>query len=123
MIRRLVRKVGAMTIASWAWQHRGSLVRGADLAMRAPSLVRDSRTDALKSEARAVLALDAAVPSDTSVRISGVDDGTVTLQGHPSGSGVEAARKALVALPMVNDVRTDDTDQPTVDRVLEDIRV
>ena len=123
MIRRLVRKVGAVTIASWAWQHRGSLVRGVDLALRAPTLVRDHRSDALKAEARAVLALDGAVPSDTSVRISGVDAGTVTLQGHPSGPNVEAARAALVSLPMVDDVRTDGADQPTVDDVLENVRV
>jgi hypothetical protein len=123
MIRRLVRKVGAFTIASWAWQHRGSVVRAADLARRAPTLVRDRRTDELTTEARAVLALDSAVPTDTSVRISGVEQGTVTLKGHPAGPGADAARKALVTLPAVVDVRTDDVDQPTLDDVLENVRV
>ena len=123
MIRRLVRKFGAFTIASVAWQHRGSVVRSVDLLRRAPGLVQDGRSGELTAEARAVLALDRAVPTDTSVRISGMEDGTVTLKGHPAGPGVDAARKALVTLPGVVDVRTDDTDQPTVDRVLQDIRV
>jgi hypothetical protein len=123
MIRRLVSKVGALTIATWAWQHRGSLVRTVDFARRAPTLVRDRRTDELTAEARALLALDGAVPTDTSVRISGIEHGTVTLRGHPAGPGVDAARQALVALPVVSDVRTDDTDQPTVDAVLANARV
>ena len=123
MIRRLVRKVGAFSIASFAWQHRGSVVRALDLARRSPTLVRDGRTDELTAEARAVLALDSAVPTDTSVRISGIEHGTVTLKGHPAGPGVDAAREALVSLAVVNDVRTDDTDQPTVDEVLDNVRV
>jgi len=123
MIRRLIRKAGTFTIATWAWQHRGSVLRAADLAKRAPTLVKDKRTDELTTEARAVLALDSAVPTDTSVRISGIDQGTVTLKGHPAGPAADAARKVLVTLPAVVDVRTDDVDQPTLDDVLADVRV
>jgi hypothetical protein len=123
MIRRLFRQLGAVTIARYAWDHRGSVVRAADLATRAPALVRDGRTADLKTEARAVLALDAAVPTDTDVRISGIDDGTVSLRGNPAGAALQSARQALVTLPTVVDVRTDGGDNPTLDHVLENVRV
>jgi hypothetical protein len=123
MIRRLFRQFGALTIARYAWEHRGSVVRAADLATRAPALVRDGRTAELRTEARAVLALDGAVPKDTSVRISSVDDGTVSLRGNLAGPALESAREALVTLPSVVDVRTDGGDNPTLDHVLENVRV
>jgi hypothetical protein len=123
MIRRLVRKVGAFTIASAAWQHRGTVLRAVDLAKRVPTLVRDGRTDELKIEARALVALDSAVPTDTTLRISGVEDGTVSLRGAPAGPAAEAARQALVSVPAINDVRTDDRDNPTADALYADVRV
>jgi hypothetical protein len=123
MIRRLFRQFGAMTVASFAWKHRGTVLRAVDLAKRAPTLVRDGRTDELKTEARALVALDSAVPTDTTVRISGVDSGTVSLRGEPAGAAAEAARRALVSVPAISDVRTDDRGQPTAAQLYDDVRV
>lgn len=118
MIRRLFRPFGTMAILTWAWQHRGSVVRAVDLAARAPSLVRDRRTSQLATEARALGALDGALPTATSVRITGIDDGSVLLRGQPTGHALDAARAALTALPGVVDVRTDGHTQPTLDSLL-----
>jgi hypothetical protein len=118
MIRRLFRHAGSMAVLSWAWHHRGSVARGLDLAKRAPQLLRDGRASDLTAEARAIAALDGALPTDTKVRISGIDDGSVLLRGQPSGDELAAARAALTSLPHVVDVRTDDQGQPTLDSLL-----
>jgi hypothetical protein len=107
-----------MAMLGWAWQHRGSVTRGVDLAKRVPDLVRDGRTGQLAAEARAIMALDGPLASDTHIRISGIEDGSVMLRGQPSGTGLEVARAALTSLPDVVDVRTDDRDQPTLDSLL-----
>lgn len=108
-----------MAILGWAWQHRGSVTRGFDLAKRVPELVRDGRTSQLAAEARAIVALDGPLASDTHIRISGIDDGSVLLRGQPAGAGLEVARATLTSLPDVVDVRTDDRDQPTLDSLLD----
>jgi hypothetical protein len=117
--RLLVPELGAATLAGWAWRHRGTLVRAGDLALRSPSLVRDGRTRELATEARAVLALDAPMAKTTSVRISGVDAGTVTVHGDPGPRAVTAVRDALREVPGVSDVRSDGSTLPTAASVLE----
>jgi hypothetical protein len=107
-----------MAVLTYLWKHRGSMLRTADLAKRAPELVRDGRTEQLKVEAKAVAALDHDLGDDTTVRISSVADGSVTLKGHPAGAPLAAARAALTRVPTILDVRTDDADQPTLDSVL-----
>lgn len=122
MMRRLFRHAGLMAVASWAWHHRGSVARGLDLVKRVPQLLREGRTSDLTAEARAVAALDGALPTDMKVRISGIDDGSVLLRGQPSGDGLAAARSALTSLPNVVDVRTDDQGQPTLDSLVTGAR-
>jgi hypothetical protein len=124
MIRRLFRQVGTMTVLSFLWKHRGSVVRTVDLAKRAPALVRDGRTRDLTAEARAVVALDGPLATDTGVRISGVEDGSVVLRGDASGPELQSARATLLTeVPNVVDVRTDAGGQPTLDSMLEGARV
>jgi hypothetical protein len=113
LVRRLVPQLGVVTVARWAWGHRGTVLRFGDLAGRAPALVRDGRTDDLAVEARSVLALDAVMPKDTSVRISGLGDGTVLLRGNPSAVALQDARDALCKISEIGDVRSDGTSQPT----------
>jgi hypothetical protein len=123
MIRRLFRQVGTMTVVSFLWKHRGSVVRGVDLAKRAPTLVRDGRTRDLTAEARAVVALDGPLATETGVRISGIEDGSVLLRGA-GGPELQSARTTLLAeVPHVVDVRTDAAGQPTLDTMLEGARV
>lgn len=107
-----------MAVLTFAWKHRGSVVRGIDLAKRVPELVRDGRTEELKVEAKAILALDQHLGDDTAIRISGIDDGTVTLKGQPAGEPLAATRAALTKVPAILDVRTDDARQPTLDSLL-----
>ena len=111
-----------MAVVTWAWQHKGSVVRAADLAKRAPTLVRDGRTADLAAEAKAVIALDGVLPADTDIRISGIEDGSVMLRGQPAGQPLEAAREALTTIGTVTDVRTDNAEQPTVDSMLAGAR-
>jgi hypothetical protein len=118
MIRRMFRQFGSMAVLSFAWKHRGSVVRGVDLAKRTPDLVRDGRTEELKVEAKAILALDQHLGDDTAIRISGIDDGSVMLKGQPAGEPLAAARAALTKVPAILDVRTDDVTQPTLDSLL-----
>lgn len=122
MIRRWFRQAGTMAVVTWAWQHKGSVVRAADLAKRAPTLVRDGRTADLAAEAKAVIALDGVLPSDTDIRITGIEDGSVMLRGQPAGQPLEAARHALTTIGTITDVRTDDADQPTLDSMLAGAR-
>jgi hypothetical protein len=100
------------------------VVRTVDLAKRAPALVRDGRTRDLTAEARAVVALDGPLATDTGVRISGVEDGSVVLRGDASGPELQSARATLLTeVPNVVDVRTDAGGQPTLDSMLEGARV
>ena len=105
-------------MAGWAWRHRGTLRRAGDLAVRTPVMLREGRTPELATEARAVLALDATLPKETSVRISGIDAGTVTLHGDPGARAVTAVRTALLHVPGVADVRSDGSTLPTTSSML-----
>jgi len=107
-----------MAVAGWLWQHRGSVVRGADLARRLPQLVGTGRTRDAVTEAKAIVALDSEVPTSTDIRISGLDDGAVTLRGDLPVDTLDVARHALLSVSDVLDVRTDAADNPTVDDAL-----
>lgn len=117
MIRRMLRQVGSVAVASWMWKHRGSVLRTSDLAMRAPQIVRTGRTADLPVEAKAILALDRTHATDASVRITGINDGSVTLRDL-GGTELEAARSSLCSVREVADVQTQPTDQPTFDDAL-----
>jgi len=118
MIRRMFRKVGAMALTTFLWQHRGSVVRTVDLAKRAPQLVSAGKsTDAL-TEAKAIVALDSKVPTSTDIRITGISDGAVMLRADAPDESLDVARKALLGVSEVLDVRTDGNDQPTLDEAL-----
>lgn len=107
-----------MAIAGFLWQHRGSVVRGFDLACRLPQLMTGGRTGEALTEAKAIVALDGEVPTSTDIRITGVEDGAVTLRGDLHSESLDAARQALLSVDDVLDVRTDATDQTTFDDAL-----
>ena len=118
LIRRLVPEVGFLTAAGLAWNHRGTVVRLVDLALDSPRLMREDGPAGIGRHGRLLLALDRALPTATGVRISGVDDGSVTLAGDPGPVALARATEALCGLPGVVDVRTDGTSHPVVDDVL-----
>lgn len=115
MIRRLIRQIGLFSIASFGWKHRGTVMRGIDLARRAPHLVQNGRTADLTTEVRAVIALDGPFGDETDVRITGVDEGAVMLRDNLAGPSLKAARGTLRAVPNVLDVRTGGVAHPTLD--------
>jgi hypothetical protein len=118
MIRRMFRQVGAMAMATFLWQHRGSVLRAIDLVQRAPQLLSARRGAEALTEAKAIVALDGAVPTSTDIRITGISDGAVLLRGDPHGESLDVARRTLLGVGDVLDVRTDGTDQPTVEDVV-----
>lgn len=103
----LRKAIPELTLAGWAWCHRGTLLRTGDLALQVPTLLVDGRTDKLATEARAVLALDAELPDDMSVRIGAIEDGTLLLRGDPGGPALRAARRALKGIPSLAGVQTE----------------
>ncbi len=111
-----------MTITSWLWQHRGTVVRAVDLGKRLPHLVSGGRSRDALTEARLLLALDGKVPTGTDVRITGVEDGAVTLRGDLDLDRLNDARGALLGVSDVLDVRTDGSQQPTLDDALAGAR-
>jgi hypothetical protein len=118
MLRRLIRQAGTFTVLSWGWKHRGSVLRGVDLARRAPALVQDGRTDDLLTEARAVAALDGPFGDETSVRITGIENGSVMLRDSVIGPELDAARGTLCQVRDILDVRTEGIEHPTLDEAL-----
>lgn len=108
-----------VTLASWGWQHRGSMLRAADMLRRAPQLVQDGRMEALTTEARAIVVLDKDFARDTAVRITGIDEGGVVLRDSLAGPKLQHAHDALCSLRDVLDVRTEATEHPTLDEALE----
>ena len=118
MIRHLFRQVGSVAVASFLWQHRGSVVRTVDLSTRLPHLVQEGRTHDALTEAKAIIALDSRIPTRTDVRITGFHDGSVTLRGDIPLDHFEEARATLLAVKDVVDVRTSALDQPTFDDAL-----
>ena len=115
MLRRLVPQIGLMTVAGFAWHHRGTVLRVADLAMRAPRLLREEGTHELGQHAKAILALDQAMPTELGVRISGIENGSITLAGDPGPKALAAAKDALCEVSGVTDVRTDGASHTTSD--------
>jgi hypothetical protein len=118
MIRRTLRQVGWMAIATFLWQRRGSVVRAYDLARRLPLLVQTGRTRDALAEGRAILALDSRIPTRTDVRITGFDDGSLTLRGDVALDQLEDAREVLLGVRDVVDVRTSAERQVTLDDAL-----
>lgn len=107
-----------MAVVTFLWQHRGSVVRTVDLGRRLPQLLGNGKAGDAFTEAKAVVALDGAVPTSTDVRITGIDDGAVTLRSDGRLDSIDAARQALLGVSDVLDVRTDGHDQVTVDKAL-----
>jgi hypothetical protein len=118
MFRRMFRQAGSMAVATFLWQHRGSVVRTVDLVRRLPQLIQDGRGRDALTEAKAVVALDAKVPTRTDVRITGFDDGSMTLRGDLPYDRLEETRSTLLGVDDVIDVRTSDVAQPTFDDAL-----
>jgi hypothetical protein len=110
----MFRQVGSMAVATFLWQHRGSALRTLDFARRLPQAITGDRTAAV-TEAKAIVALDAKVPTSTDIRITGVHDGAVTLRGDLHDDSLDVARRTLLDVPDVLDVRTDGVEQPTLD--------
>lgn len=103
-----------MAVATFLWQHRGSVVRAVDLSRRLPQLVTGGRAGDALTEAKAIVALDGEVPTSTDIRITSIDDGAVTLRGDLRLDSLEVARHALLGVSDVLDVRTDATGLPTL---------
>ena len=118
MIRNMFRQVGAVAVVSFLWQHRGSAIRTFDLACRLPNLVQDGRIRDAVTEAKAIVALDGRMPTRTDVRITGFDNGSMTVRGDVPLERFEEARATLLAVGDVVDVRTSPTQQPTLDDAL-----
>ncbi len=118
----MFRQVGAVAVVSFLWQHRGSVVRTVDLAQRLPQLLSSGKGGDAFTEAKAVVALDGPLPTSTDVRITGIDDGAVTLRGDVSVESLGTARSALLGVSDVLDVRTDGLDQITLDDMLTPAR-
>jgi hypothetical protein len=122
MIRRMFRQASSMAVATFLWQHRGSVVRTVDLARRLPQLVQTGRARDGLTEAKAIAALDGRIPTRTDVRITGFEDGSMVLRGDVPLDHLEEARRTLLAVDDVVDVRTSDTRQTTFDDVLAGAR-
>jgi|GEM_PF-5427621 len=123
MHRRWLYQTGSLALLNAGWRHRGSLVRGLDWAKRLPGRMRDGRTAELVTEARAIMALDRELRTDTSIRITGVNNGTVSLRGQPAGSSLDTARSVLLPVADIVDIRTDDLGQPTLDNLVAGSRL
>ena len=118
MIRRFIRQAGVLSLVSFGWQHRGTVLRGIDLARRAPQLLQSGRRKDFSTEARAILALDEGFGDELDVRITGIDHGSVMLRSTLAGPELDEARDTLRSVPSILDVRTDGVDHPTLDDAL-----
>lgn len=114
LLRRFVPRFGFLTVAGLVWNHRGTAVRLVDLALDTPRLVREDGTAGVARHGRVLLELDRALPTDMKVRVSGVDDGSVTLAGDPGPKALSRATEALCRVRGVVDVRTDGATHPVV---------
>jgi hypothetical protein len=122
MIRHMFRQVGTVAVASFLWQHRGSVVRTFDLACRLPDLVQDGRVRDALTEAKAIVALDGRMPTRMDVRISGFQNGSMTVRGDLAFDQFEEARDTLLRVSDVVDVQTSTLGQPTFDDALAGAR-
>jgi hypothetical protein len=115
MFRRMFRQLGWMTVMTFSWQHRGSVVRMVDLVLRVPTLLRTGRATDAVTEARLLVALDHRAPTDTGIRITGIHQGDVVLRGDVPPTSLDVARQALLGVSDVVEVRSDGFSQPTLD--------
>jgi len=115
MFRRMFRQIGWMTVMTFSWQHRGSVVRMVDLLLRLPTLLRTGRGADAVTEARLVVALDHRAPTATDIRITGIQHGDVVLRGDLPPTSLDLAREALLGVSQVVEVRSDGFEQPTLD--------
>src|SRR5687768_5553143 len=111
IIRRLFRQFGTVAVVSWAWKHRGTVLRTADLARRAPQEIGEGRFPDVVTEAKTVLALDGELGDATDLRISQVSDGSVSFRAGVHPRTLDVARTAVLPISTVLDVHTDGTDQ------------
>jgi hypothetical protein len=123
MLRTTIRQIGWMTIATFSWQHRGTLIRAIDLLLRTPTLLRTGRTADAYTEAKLLVALDRQAPTDTDIRITGLHQGDVVLRGDLPADSLDVARTALLGVSQVVEVRSDSTGQPTLDDAIASARV
>jgi hypothetical protein len=114
ILRRLIPQIGLLTVARFTWNHRGTAVRGVDLALDVPRILREEGPSGIVRDGRLLFELDRAMPTDTAVRISGVNDGSVTLAGDPGPEALARATEALCRVQGVVDVRTDGSSHPVV---------
>ena len=112
LIRRLVPELGFLTVAGFAWNHRGTVLRLVDLARDTPRLVREGDAQSLVQHGRLLYELDRALPADLRVRLSGVDGGSVTLAGDPGPEALARATEVLRGAHGITDVRTDGSTHP-----------
>lgn len=115
MFRRMFRRIGWMTVMTFSWQHRGSVIRTVDLLLRVPTLLRTGRMGDAITEARLIAALDRRAPTAMDIRITGIHQGDVVLRGDLPATSLDTARTALLGLPQVVEVRSDAFAQPTLD--------
>ena len=118
----MIRQIGWMTIASFSWQHRGTVIRGVDLLLRFPTLLRSGRTVDAYTEAKLLVALDRQAPTATDIRITGLHQGDVVLRGDLPADSLDVARTALLGVSQVVEVRSDGSQQPTLDDVVASAR-
>ncbi len=116
MIRRRLRRLLSLALLSWAWNHRGTVVRLAGLLREAPDLIRDDRRDDLMTGARAVMQLDrnAELARRTDIRIDAVHGGVVDLTAPTSATDV--AQRMVADVPGVARC-DDDADNETTSAV------
>jgi hypothetical protein len=115
MFRRMFRRIGWMTAATFSWQHRGSVLRMFDLLRRLPALVSSRRAAAAVTEARLIAALDRTAPERMDIRITGIRDGDVVLRGDVPPDALELARRSMLGVARIVDVRSDAFARPTRD--------
>lgn len=97
MIRRLVRRWSTLAVAAWAWNHRGTVVRLADLAKEVPDQARSDKRSDLLTQLKAIHRLDrdADLARRTDLRIGSVDDGVVTLVAPEGATDLAQARRIV----------------------------
>ena len=105
-------------LAQAAWRNRGTVVRTVDAARRAPAKVRSDRARDTVTELRSVarLATETDLATRTDIRLGSVGDGSIVLLGPSGDAAVEHARRALLGVAGVVDVRTDAQGAPVSPR-------
>jgi hypothetical protein len=112
MVGRLTRRWLLLVLVQGAWRNRGTVVRTMDAARRAPAKLRSDRARDTVTELRAVgrLATEEELATRTDIRLGSVGDGCVVLLGPTGDAAVELARRVLLAVAGVVDVRASTQD-------------